>query len=451
MFKIHELLVATGGRLTSGRKDAVVQGISIDSRTIKRGEAFIAIRGNNFDGNNFIDKAINKGASCVICALPTACRLRPKVAVIEVGDAVKALGDIARFHRDRFNIPVIAVTGSNGKTTTKDMIAWFLSTEFKVLKNEGTKNNHIGLPLTLLNLNPSHNIAVLELGTNHFGEIDYLAQICQASIGVITNIGPAHLDSFGSLQGVFREKYALISNLRKPCLAILNSDDAILRAQVNKASKKPFILGFGIKNPADFLASKANLLFNKLEFFVEKNKFTLKSNGYYNIYNALAAITVARIFGLEYKKIAKCAASFDFPSGRLKARYLKRVRFIDDTYNSNPASLKQALSALRNIKVKGRKILVMGDMLELGSNKKIFHTHAGFEAGRICDIVITVGGLAALAAEAAGRTGLNNKNIFVCNSNPQAREVLFNRVSPGEDDIVLVKGSRAMRMEEILK
>lgn len=452
MFKVTELLAATKGRLISGSKEAKVDAISIDSRTLQPKEAFIAIKGSNFDGHNFINEAIKKGACCIIKQTGDTPWLIGKVAVIEVRDTAKALGDIARFWREKFPIPLIAVTGSNGKTTTKEMLAWVLSQRFKVLKNEGTKNNQIGLPLTLLKLNLNDDIAVLEVGTNHFGEVRYLAKICLPNIAVINNIGPAHLEYLRNLKGVFQEKCALIEELKKPYLAVLNSDDSLLRRQVSKRTKRPFIISFGIKNKSDFFASDVNILNSRIEFLVNaKYKFRLKTAGYYNVYNALVAISVARIFGLEYPDIVKRLATFKFPSRRLNFITLNKIKFIDDTYNSNPLSLKQALDALANFRTKGRKIFVMGDMLELGREEKLLHAQMGSKIGEACDTFITVGKLAKLAAEKAVSCGFNTKNIFTCESTTQARDILFKQISPTFNDVVLVKGSRAMKMEEVFK
>jgi UDP-N-acetylmuramoyl-tripeptide--D-alanyl-D-alanine ligase len=265
MFKIDELLVATKGRLVKGRQDTLlIGGVSTDSRTIKESQAFIAIKGDNFDGHDFIDEALEKGTSCIIAEGGSKKAQTKDVNFIEVKDTLKALGDIARFHRRKFNIPVIAVTGSNGKTTTKEMIARVLAKKLNVLKNEGTKNNQIGVPLTLLNLNASHDIAVLEIGTNHFGEVEYLTRICRPNIGVITNIGLAHLEFFKDLEGVFKEKYSLIEKLEEPYLAILNADDKLLKKQVQKISKKPFIVGVGIRNRSDFFASGVKMIKDKV-------------------------------------------------------------------------------------------------------------------------------------------------------------------------------------------
>lgn len=451
MFVVSELLKAGKGKLISGRDNMEVSGISIDSRQIKPNEAFIAIKGNNFDGHDFVEQAIKKGAgaviiqSCAFCPVPSA-----KPAVIKVADTVKALGDIARFQREKFDIPVIAVTGSNGKTTTKEMIAHVLSGKFNVLKNIGTKNNHIGLPLTLVNLNKDHDMAVLEVGTNHFGEVAYLANICRPNIGVVTNIGPSHLEHFCNLEGIFKEKFTLMKFLKAPFISILNSDDIFLKKEALKKTKKPLILGFGKKNKSDFLASDIFVDNEKLKFTVNrKYKFTLDTLGYYNLYNCLAALAVGRIFGMDYEFISRRLSAFKFPQSRLSLVEFNNVKFIDDTYNSNPNSLKQALEALSNYSARGRKIFVMGDMLELGSSKELFHRQAGLEAARICDVLITVGNLSKIAARAAKKSGIGTKNIFTCESALEARDILLNEISLDSADVVLVKGSRSMKMERV--
>ncbi|MBU1091214.1 MAG: UDP-N-acetylmuramoyl-tripeptide--D-alanyl-D-alanine ligase, partial [Candidatus Omnitrophica bacterium] len=351
MFKVFELLNATKGKLIKSSKLSKVSGISIDSRSLRPNEAFIAIKGKNFNGHDFINQAIKKGASCIIINTTYDIRHttyeKHKVALIAVRDTTKALGDIARYHRQKIDLPVIGVTGSNGKTTTKEMIAWVLSGRFRVLKNPGTKNNQIGLPLSLLDLNSRHNAAVLELGTNHFGEIAYLSGICQPNVGIITNIGPAHLEFFKDLKGVFREKYSISGHLQKPRMMILNADDKNLRSKLFKREKKSFNLGFGIRSKADFSARAIKIQNGRMEFVVNKKyKFTLKVFGYSNIYNALASIAVARVLGMGYNDIASRLSNFTFTQGRLSLLELNNTRFLDDSYNSNPFSLKQALDTL---------------------------------------------------------------------------------------------------------
>ncbi|MCX5703469.1 MAG: UDP-N-acetylmuramoyl-tripeptide--D-alanyl-D-alanine ligase, partial [Candidatus Omnitrophica bacterium] len=310
---------------------------------------------------------------------------------------------------------------------------------------------------------------VLEIGTNHFGEVGYLAKIAKPNIAIITNIGPSHLGYFKNLEGVFKEKGALLDNLKEPSIAILNADDGLLREKVIAKRGRPIVFGFGIKNPADFRATDIKIINTKIEFSVNKKYrftpldgrskidkaerhltgFTLKALGYYNIYNALAVVAIARLFGMGYKDIADRLASFNFLENRLKLIELDKVRFINDTYNSNPLSLKQALDTLSNFKTKGKKIFVMGDMLELGRGEELFHSQAGCQIPGVCDIFITVGRLSKITASAARRCGMNSKNIFTCESSIQARDILFKGLSIKPDDIVLVKGSRAMRMEEV--
>lgn len=454
MFRVNEILKATHGKLVCGSPDSRIRDISIDSRTVRPGNAFIAIRGNNFDGHNFINEAMRKGSTCIIGESKSGRNFgkkASKITFIEVKDTQEALGDIARFNRSKFAFRVIAITGSTGKTTLKEMLASILSRRFNVLSNEGTKNNHIGLPLTLLKADAGHDIAVLELGTNHPGEIEYLAGICQPNIGVITNIGPAHLEYFNNLDGVFQEKFSLIDNLKKPHIAVVNADDRSLRKKMPGRPDKTVIFGFSIKYKSEFRASQIQYRSGKLEFCINKKyRFKLNTLGYNNIYNAAAATAVARVLGMEYKDIALSLAGFSFPKGRLNLIKSDNVKFIDDTYNSNPLSLRQALDTLDGLKIKGRKIFIMGDMLELGDHEESSHFQAGIEAAKVCDIFVAVGERSKSAAGAARSSGLATKNIFTCGSSQEARDILINKISPKKNDIVLVKGSRAMRMEEIL-
>ncbi|MBL7151560.1 MAG: UDP-N-acetylmuramoyl-tripeptide--D-alanyl-D-alanine ligase [Candidatus Omnitrophica bacterium] len=462
MFAADQLLKATKGRLFGVPGRVITGGICIDSRAIRPGDIFLAIKGNNFDGHDFIAEALKRGAAAVVVhSRESIPRLRSgqvvhginKTQFILVKDTTIALGDIARFHRNKFDIPVIAVTGSNGKTTTKEMVACLLGGSSRVLKNEGTKNNHIGLPLTLTRLDNSHDFVVLEAGTNHPGEIDYLGGICLPNIAVITNIGPAHLQYFRGLQGVCREKISLLRQMRKPQVAVLNADcSAFARKAALGRHNRKIIFGFGIKRQTDFSASDIEIGHARLQFLLNKKyRFTLRTLGYYNIYNALAAIAIARLFGIEYSDSARRLSDFSFPDSRLKFRKLNNINFIDDTYNSNPLSLEHALDALNKFKVKGRKILVMGDMLELGKSERTFHLQAGRKAAGICDCFLTVGKLSRLAAQAAGINGFDKARIFSCRDSLEARDILFKEIAPGPEDIVLIKGSRSMKMEQIFK
>jgi len=453
MFTVNEIIKATGGRLIQGNRGDKPMAISTDSRGLKPREAFLALRGNHFDGCKFIPAALKSGAACIIAEKAISGMKIPKgVAFIQVKDATLALGDLARFKRGIFKKTVIAVTGSNGKTTVKDMIAWVLSANSRVLKNEGTKNNQVGLPQTLIQLKERDDFAVVEIGTNHFGEVDYLSAIARPNIGVLTNIGPSHLEFLKNLRGVLKEKSGLLNNLSSPAIALLNADDQYLRGLLKQEKRDLRLFSYGIKEKSDFSAKRIKLEAGKLSFTLNRKfDFRLSTLGKHNVYNALVAIAVGRILGLGLGEIASRLEDFDFPKGRLKLIELKGLSFIDDTYNSNPLSLNNALIALNAMRCKGRKILVMGDMLELGEQKELLHRQVAGSITNTCDLLVTVGSLSAITGRAARAAGFKSKNIFCCATAQQARDLLINKIVPEAQDIILVKGSRSMKMEEVLK
>lgn len=452
MFTIQELAEITKGRISwyEGR-GFEVGGISIDSRTLKKGEAFVAIRGRRFNGHDFIDKAVAKGAACIIKEYSFQTK-ENRLPIIEVRDTIKALGEIARAHRLKMSIPLVAITGSNGKTSAKEMIARVLGQRYNVLKNEGTKNNHIGVPLTLLQLNHSYEAAVLELGTNNFGEIKNLSSIALPNIGIVTNIGKAHLQAFQNLYGVCREKMSLLKNLQRPRIVLLNGDDQFLKSRLPGLKSNYFIATFGLKRRNDFFAEKISIKRRKISFCANgKHKLTLNTLGRKNVYNALAAIAIGRLFGVSYREISTALAKFSFPEGRLKLVRDDGRLIIDDSYNSNPNSLLEALEVLKNFKIKGRKIFIMGDMLELGRDSEKLHIDVGDKLGAVCDILITVGKFSRLAALQAKKKGFDPESIFICRDRFQARKVLSERIPLKKDDLILIKGSRSMKMEEVYR
>jgi UDP-N-acetylmuramoyl-tripeptide--D-alanyl-D-alanine ligase len=451
MFKVAELIAACGGKIVHAGSCMNVSTVSTDSRSIRKDEAFLAIQGINFDGHSFLKEVVRKGVGCVIvqkgCVVPRGLN----AIVIEVADTTVALGDIARFHRRRFSVPVIAITGSNGKTTAKDMLAWILSGVFKTLKNEGTQNNHIGVPRTLLKLDASHECAVIELGTNHFGEISYLSKICEPTIAAITNIGPSHLEYFKDLSGVYKEKLSVLKSLTGARIGILNADDPFLKKAWRTAKLRPFLMGFGIDTPCDFQARDVKRDLAEIGFSMHRRtRIKLATPGIGNVYNALCAIAASRTLGVYYPMIASRLKSFVFPTGRLTMRVVDEVRFIDDTYNANPLSMAQAMDALRLSGSRGRRVLVMGDMLELGSETERFHRDAGARAAESCDIFITVGRHSLAAARSALAKGFDKASIFSCANSVQARDVLFKKIAVRKNDIVLLKGSRGMKLEQVL-
>lgn len=458
LFTLNQILEATGGKFIYGSVKMNARGVSSDSRTLKAGDLFIAIRGDNFDGHNFINDAIDKGARIIV--VDNAFRLDindrnlclrdcKDIAFVRVEDTIKALGDIASFHRQRFHIPVIAVSGSCGKTTTKDMIAQILSVQFNVLKNEGTFNNFIGLPHTLLKLNKDTEIAVLEMGTSKAGEIKRLTEIARPNTGVLTNIGLSHLEFFGTLDRILEEKYQLIENLSAPYSAILNGDDNLLKKKIKNEKNKP-VFTFGINNKSDFYASNVKIGEKSTAFtFNKKYKFIINVLGRHNIYNALAAAACGIIFGINPDKLKIPLSNFILPSTRINLREIKGYKVIDDTYNSNPLSLECAIETLKNFSTAGKKVLVMGDMLELGEKSILLHRDIGkkiIKSG--IDALVTVGRLSYETAEfvKAHASGLK---VYSCGCALEARGILINLLK--RDDLVLVKGSRAMQMEKAIQ
>jgi UDP-N-acetylmuramoyl-tripeptide--D-alanyl-D-alanine ligase len=464
MWTIREILDATAGQLVAlpiGRQTAApglvagnlndhISGVSIDSRAIKEGDIFICIRGERFDGHDFIPEAIKNGAAAICFCRDKAVISGSKIPrnAIAVRNTITALSGLARYHRKRFSIPLVGITGTNGKTTAKEMLASILSSKYKVLKNQGTQNNIIGLSLALLRLDTSHEIAVLELGTNHFGEIAELCRISAPTVGLITNIGPAHLEFFGDENGVLREKWELIKRLAFPRIGILNVDDIRLKEKLSRAAGVNFFT-FGLAHKADFMAERILQKDRKISFYIKNYPIELKTVSEVNVYNALSAYAAARIFSIDANDIMNKLKHFQFPKARFQRKRINGFYVIDDAYNANPASMRNAIDAFSNLRTHGRKIAVIGDMLELGQKAGELHRQAGVALGESSiDMLIGVGRLSHLACDVAlEQAGLNHKVIYKCDTADQARDILLSLLKKG--DFVLLKGSRAMRLEEI--
>ncbi len=446
MFTIHDILTATRGQLLQGPAKGRVSSVCIDSRVIKKGGLFIAVKGEIFDGHDFIDAVIGRGVRVVIVHKPVPVQ-DPRISVILVRDTTRALGDVARFHRLRFKIPVLALTGSAGKTTTKEMIAAVLGRTHKVLKNEGTQNNHIGVPLTLLKLKPAHRIVVLECGTNQPGDIIWLADVARPSMAVFTNIGASHLEKLKSIDGVLEEKWALTRFLGRRDAVLVNADDPCLAKKFRP--KNAFkVLAYGIKSKARWQASKIRILSGgQLSFQVNGHTVTLNTCGVTHVYNALAAFACGVLFKVPVKKIVAALQSFAFPQGRGQILRLGRGWLINDTYNANPVSMRSALQTLQAIETSSQRIFVAADMLELGGQARALHrsiSPAIAAAG--VDVLITVGPLAKHLAADLG-PGQEKIQVFACADPESAQKCLAGVFQNG--DAVLIKGSRRMRMEQV--
>ncbi|MDP2922050.1 MAG: UDP-N-acetylmuramoyl-tripeptide--D-alanyl-D-alanine ligase [Candidatus Omnitrophota bacterium] len=450
MFTVKDVLGAVKGKLLSGNTEEILTGLSTDTRRIKKGELFVAIKGEKFDGHSFILDAVSKGAGGILVqdgGITNENFKLPDVSFISVKDSVRALGDIGNFHRARFTIPIIGITGSNGKTTTKEMITAILSKKFNTLKNFGTENNNIGVPLTLMRLTDGHNIAVLEMGTNHLGEISRLSEIARPTVSVITNIGPSHLEYLEDMDTVFKAKSEILEFMDGGARLVLNYDDEYLRKM--KTNFKT--TWFGINKEADFYADKINLEPDGINFRLnEKWDISLGVLGRHNVYNALSAIAASMDFGVSIDEIRDALKEFKVPNMRMEVKRFGDIKIINDTYNANPQSMKQAIEALRDMVTDGRKVLFAGDMLELGTFSGRFHHLVGKQAAESgIDLIVAVGKLAEYVAKGAQEAGMSDRKIKLCAVTREAREKVSKLIKKG--DTILVKGSRAMRMEEIVE
>jgi len=453
----EEIIKATEGEILSAGSNLSFSGVSIDSRRITAREIFVAIRGDYHDGHAFAGEAIKLGVKGLIINRPEAVRLpcekwkKAGILCVGVEDTVKALGRLASYNRIRAGVTVVAITGSNGKTTTKGMTAEVVSRRFKTLSTTGNFNNEIGLPLTLLKLSRDHEWAVVELGMNHPGEIERLARISKPDIGIITNIGPAHLEGLNSLEGVMNAKGELIDGIEPGGTAILNADDEMVMNLARRTSKK--VLLFGFSGNASVRASQVEVKRDATSFTLLLPKETVPVNlsvsGRFMVTNALAAASAGYLAGLTASEIKAGLENITPEKGRMNIFTLSNgITIIDDTYNANPGSMEAAIKTLLALKADNRGVLVAGDMLELGEHSAGMHEKTGAlcaESG-IARLYAT-GQFAGNTADGAVGNGMN-LNSIVTGSHDDILEDITRWLGAG--DWVLVKGSRAMGMEKIV-
>ncbi|MGD9333500.1 MAG: UDP-N-acetylmuramoyl-L-alanyl-D-glutamate--2,6-diaminopimelate ligase, partial [Desulfobacterales bacterium] len=453
-----EILEATEGDLLSGDLKHFFSGISIDSRGISVDELFVAIKGDTHDGHSFTGDVIEHGVSGLLIdktkthMLPGKESTENDIVCVTVNDTIRALGDLAAFNRKRSNSAVVAITGSNGKTSTRKMTAGVVSRRFSTLSTYGNLNNHIGLPLTLLNLNLDHRWAVLELGMNNPGEIKRLGEICSPDIGVITNIGPAHLEGLGSLDAVMRAKGELLEKIKPDGTAVLNADDPRLLQLAQFTSRK--ILFFGSSKNARIRALSVKGTETGLSFVLalpeENITVDLKTPAVFMISNALAAAAVGYLLGLTAGEIKDGLEDFKPVTGRMNILKTGRgITIIDDTYNANPDSMKAAINTLRSLKGNNTGILVAGDMLELGEHAESMHRDIGrIAAGSDIAKLYITGEFGRTVAAGAMDNDMNTRNIFTGTKEEILKEI---KDCLGPGNWVLVKGSRGMAMETIVQ
>jgi UDP-N-acetylmuramoyl-tripeptide--D-alanyl-D-alanine ligase len=455
---IEEVLKATGGKLLQGERTGFFQGISTDSRTVVEGELFIALKGVRFDGHHYALEALEKKAGGVIIEDEKAGDIRwdgyrPK-AVIAVEDTLRALGDIARDRRRKYQTPVVALTGSNGKTTTKEMISACLETTFPILKTRGNLNNLVGLPLTLLRLTEREKVVVLEMGMNVPGEIRRLTEIAEPDVGLITNIQKVHLEGVGSLEKVQEEKGELFRRMKRDGMVLVNRDDPLVIELASEFSGRR--ITYGVKNLAYVMAKEIRLRGIEGTTFtlilgMEEMEINLPLIGRHFVPNALAAIAAASHFGIETKKIKEALESFQPFSMRMEVIGLEGEKtLINDAYNANLRSMELALETLAELKGKGRAIAVLGDMLELGDFTEEAHQQLGRKIRELpIDLLLTLGEWAPVVVESAIRHGFPLERTRVVEGHAEAISILKEVMQEG--DWVLVKGSRRLAMERIVE
>ncbi|MGI6034920.1 MAG: UDP-N-acetylmuramoyl-tripeptide--D-alanyl-D-alanine ligase [Limnochordia bacterium] len=449
---IEDVLKATGGELV-GEHPAPLTGVSIDSRETEPGQLFIPLRGERTDGHEFIAHAMEGGAGASLVEEGQRERWqglgRPLVVV---KDALTALQDLAAYWRGGLGARVIGITGSNGKTTTKDMLAAILSRMGSTLKSPGNYNNEIGLPLTLLQADAQHDYVVLEMGMRGLGEIRHLTSIARPCVGVVTNVGQVHLELLGSLENIARAKGELVEALGAKGIAVLNADDQ--RVAAMGANHQGRIVCYGVGG-GDVRAREIKEGPRALGFtlygtpFPHDVKVSVGIPGRHNVHNALAAAACAAALGADPEAITAGLASFEPTEMRLQIEELPcGATVLNDAYNASPASMQAALETLRNLAA-GFKIAVLGDMLELGPQTVQLHRAVGKTAAAIVDYLVVVGPLGAEIAQGALSAGLSNKQVAICSDNRAVLEQVASILRPGVT--VLVKGSRGMRLEEIVE
>jgi len=459
-FSADELIRATGGTLLQGRTDSAIHGVSTDTRQLVAGNLYIPLKGANFDGHDFLEEAIAKGAGGLLVEARNAGILEKFSEKTDSGlkiiveDTLTALGDLARFWRRKVGRPVIAITGSSGKTTTKEMTAAILGQTFSVLKTEGNLNNLIGLPLTLLRLHQGHDLAIVELGTNSRGEIKRLTEIAEPDIGLVTNIGPAHLEGLKTLECIREEKGDLYGTMQKSGLAVFNAEDGAMAPLRRLWQGK--VLTYGVTSRADLTASDiAKWGVSGQSFSLnagsESAVVRLSASGMHNIYNALAAAALSRASGIGISEISHGLRNFHPVAARFEVHLLPNGAFlVDDTYNANPASVREALKTLHALKGNHRSVVVFADMLELGDQAEPLHEIVGVEVATT-DVgrLFLKGPVSRSTAAGAVRGGMSEEQILFFEKPEDIVDRILSFASAG--DWILVKGSRRMKMEEIVK
>src|SRR6476661_10367795 len=446
---LSQIAQLAGGSISSGDQTVVVNKINTDSRTLKSRELFVALRGENFDGHNFVESAAQIGAAGAIVESSWNGEIPKNFALIRTRDTLQAYQDLAANYRKSLTLKVVAITGSNGKTSTKDFNAAVLAHRFRVTKTEGNFNNHVGLPRTILETTSADEIGVWELGMNHPGEIAILAKVAAPDVAIITNIGVAHIEFMGTREKIAEEKGALAEAVGTEGTIILNADDPFTNSIASRARGKVILAGTtsGSIRASEITHSGTGTDFTILEG-AHRCRAQLSVPGLHMVQNALLAVAAGRVFGLSLEECAAELVAAPLTRARSQIKDIGGVQFLDDSYNANPDSMKAALRTLVELDADGKRIAVLGEMRELGDQSERGHREVGETAATLgVDQLITIGDAAELIAEGARTGGLDK--VLSARSTGAAAKLLGEIAEPG--DLVLIKGSRAARTEEVIE
>ena len=449
--KISELVIATKGKLVIGNESDTINGIVIDSRKANKDNVFVAVIGENLDGHQFMQSAYENGCKTFIKDASNSIKLNSSdINLIEVKDTQIALGDIAKYYKEKFDIPYIGVTGSVGKTTTRDMIYATVSSRFNTLKNQGNLNNHFGVPLTLFNLDDSYECAVIEMGMSNFKEIEYLANIVTPKIGVISNIGLSHIENLGSQEGILQAKMEITTNFNESNTLVVNGDDKFL-ATLKEKNLNYKLKTFGFNKDNDIYCESYVIGEDDLTFTCyidgKKEEIFIPTVGEHNIYNAMAAILVGLSLEMDLKDIKEGLKNFKASKMRLDIIKKDDLTIINDAYNASPDSMKAALDILG--RYEKRRVAILGDMFEMGEHSEYGHRLVGGYAKENADVLITIGESSKFISDEAIKLALNSSNVYHFDNKEIAIEKLSDIIN--KDDVVLVKASRGMQLENIVQ
>jgi len=446
---LSQIAQFAGASLSSGDGTAVINKVSTDSRTIKPGELFVALRGENFEGHDFVAASAKAGGTGALVDLQWVGNVPNNFALLRATDTLQAYQTLAANYRRSLAMKVLAITGSNGKTSTKDFAAAVLARRFRVTKTEGNFNNHVGLPRTILEATSEDEVAVWEIGMNHPGEIAALSKIAAADAAIITNIGVAHIEFMGSREAIALEKGALAEAIEPQGTVVLNADDPFTEGIAARTRAKVVLAGTtgGAVRAIEIRQSAEGSEFTIVEG-AHRCRAQLPVAGSHMVQNALLAVAAGRAFGLSIEECAAGLAAAPLTKARLQIKEINGVQFLDDSYNANPDSMKAALRTLVELDTEGKRIAVLGEMRELGAESERAHREVGETAATLgVNQLITIGDTAELIAEGARTAGLDK--VSSVRSTADAAKLLGEIAEPG--DLVLIKGSRAARTEEVIQ